>query len=108
MKNPVIKISILFAVFLSFSQFSFAKGRDAGLEKGQHRERPQRPAFSTLDLDGDGSVVLEEFKRQPIKRRSHEEIFGHIDADADGVISEQEFNSHKPPRRAKRDRNKSN
>lgn len=99
MTNKLLQFSLL-CIALCFSKQILAA--DDG--RGHHKKRPKRPAFTELDANDDGSVLLDEFKQHPIVQRSHEEIFGHIDADADGVISEQEFKSHKPPRRSKRDR----
>lgn len=61
--------------------------------------RPERPDFSSLDLDSDGVVTLAEFEQSNVPNNEHATIFGHIDADGDGQITEEEFTSHKPPRR---------
>jgi hypothetical protein len=66
---------------------------------GQDRQKHQRPQFSSLDLDGDGSVTFAEFEQSNVPNDDHATIFGHIDADGDGVITEAEFTSHKPPRK---------
>jgi Ca2+-binding EF-hand superfamily protein len=65
----------------------------------ENREPPQRPAFSDVDVNGDGIVTLEEFKEQKIRGGNHEEIFSHIDANQDQQITEDEFTNHKPPQR---------
>jgi hypothetical protein len=62
-------------------------------------DRPEPPQFSSLDLDGDGSVTYAEFQQSNVPNDDHETIFGHIDANGDGVLTEEEFTSHKPPRR---------
>lgn len=73
---------------------------DSDSEKGQNRgERRGPPAFTELDLNGDGSLTLAEFQEHQIPRGDHETIFNHIDADADGVVTEEEMKNHKPPRR---------
>jgi Ca2+-binding EF-hand superfamily protein len=81
-------------IAISISLSSHAK-ESGGKDKPQH----QRPQFSSLDLDSDGSVSFAEFEQSKIPNDDHATIFGHIDADGDGVITEQEFNSHKPPGR---------
>ena len=75
---------------------------DDDSEKGQERgERRGPPAFTELDLDGDGSLTLAEFQQHQIPRGDHETIFNHIDADSDGIITEEEMKNHKPPRRGR-------
>ena len=71
-------------------------------EQGQGQDRGERrgpPAFSELDLDGDGSLTLAEFQEHKIPRGDHETVFNHIDSDSDGIITEDEMSNHKPPRR---------
>ncbi|MCM2678529.1 EF-hand domain-containing protein [Echinimonas agarilytica] len=63
-----------------------------------HADKPERPTFSSLDVDGDGKMTLEEFSQHTIPHGKHERVFTHIDADADGVISKTEFDDHKPKR----------
>jgi len=68
---------------------------------GQHGrgERPQRPTFTSIDLNQDGEVNLEEFSQHEIPMGDHDTIFAEIDSNNDGFINEDEFDSHKPPRR---------
>jgi len=69
-------------------------------EQGQDRgERRGPPAFTELDLDGDGSLTLSEFQEHKIPRGDHETVFSHIDSDSDGIITEDEMTNHKPPGR---------
>tara|TARA_R110002153_G_scaffold174424_1_gene327614 strand:- start:3434 stop:3742 length:309 start_codon:yes stop_codon:yes gene_type:complete len=63
------------------------------------RDMPERPQFSALDLDGDGSVTYAEFEQSKVPNNEHATIFGHIDTDGDGALSEAEFTNHKPPSR---------
>jgi hypothetical protein len=94
--SKLFAIACLFAMSVSV----FAQSDDSRQKgKGKH----QRPQFFELDLNGDGQVLLAEFKQRPVHRVSHEQIFRHIDANGDGAISEQEFVEHKPPPRPKRD-----
>ena len=60
---------------------------------------PERPTFSSLDLNSDGEVSFEEFSSHDVPRGDHETIFGHIDTDSDGIITSDEFENHKPPQR---------
>ena len=60
---------------------------------------PNLPQFSTLDLDGDGSVTFAEFEQNKAPNNDHATILGHIDANGDGVLTEDELTNHKPPRR---------
>ena len=72
-------------------------------ERGQREMlRPERPQFSSLDLDEDGIVTYAEFEQSKVPNDDHAIIFGHIDADGDGEITEEEFTSHKPPERRSR------
>lgn len=71
-------------------------------QRGGGGDRPERPKFSSLDLDSDGSLTFEEFEQSEIPNNDHATIFGHIDADGDGVITEDEFTNHKPPQRRER------
>jgi hypothetical protein len=68
-------------------------------ERGEKGSKPKPPQFSSLDLDGDGSVTYAEFEQSKVPNNDHATIFGHIDANSDGVLTEQELTSHKPPRR---------
>ena len=93
------------ALTLSLAAASFA-GPEYGQSSQQYDQPPsdrkgphKRPKFSTLDLNGDGIVTLEEFKQHKIPRGDHLTVFNHIDGDGNGSISEDEFINHKPPRR---------
>jgi len=66
---------------------------------GKDISKHERPQFSSLDLDGDGSVTYAEFEQSKVPNNDQATIFGHIDADGDGVLTEEEYTSHKPPRR---------
>lgn len=61
-------------------------------------DRPQRPEFSSLDLNSDSEISFEEFSSHELPHGDHETIFNNIDTDGSGFISETEFTSHKPPR----------
>ncbi|HID29679.1 MAG TPA: hypothetical protein EYP19_06685 [Desulfobacterales bacterium] len=56
------------------------------------------PPFIELDLDANGVVTLEEFRRHEIPHGEHAELFSRIDANADGQLTKEEFASHEPPR----------
>jgi hypothetical protein len=32
----------------------------------QHRDRPRPPAFSSIDINGDGEIYMDEFSQQPL------------------------------------------
>jgi hypothetical protein len=75
-----------------------------------HENRTRKPpVFSTVDLDGNGSITLEEFKQYKLKHNRHQRTFNRIDSDGDQLISEQELKNHKPhhhkkdPRRQKQE-----
>lgn len=69
-------------------------------ERGENdMPKHERPEFSSLDLDSDGSVTYAEFEQSKVPNDDHTTIFGHIDANGDGVLTKEEFTSHKPPRR---------
>ena len=60
-------------------------------------ERPERPAFQFPDMDGDGSVSLEEFTTKQKERAAQR--FEHLDRDGDGLLSKEEM---RPGRRGPR------
>lgn len=93
--RTTICLTALLALCLS-SANAFAKGDSEGRGK-----RHKRPDFTTLDLNTDSVITLEEFSQHEIPRGDHETIFNHIDADGDGSITTQEFEDHKPPRKNK-------
>lgn len=84
--NIILGTVLVFgAVSLSFAQ-----------ENGQGGGRPERPDFSSVDLDSSGEIDFDEFSQQTLPG-DPQTIFDHIDADSNGTITEQEFNDHKPP-----------
>jgi Ca2+-binding EF-hand superfamily protein len=68
------------------------------MDQKQGKKPHKRPVFSDLDLDGNGSITLEEFKQHKVPHGRHEKAFGHIDSNGDSLISEEELTNHKPPR----------
>lgn len=62
---------------------------------GPDRQGP--PPFSELDLNGDGKLLLDEFKQHEIPHGKHAEVFKTIDADGDGVVTQAELENHRPP-----------
>ena len=62
-----------------------------------HGDRPERPSFSSIDVNGDGTIELDEFSMQKLPDGDHQTLFTHIDSNSDGLISEDEFKNHKPP-----------
>ena len=82
----------------------FAMNVSAGEEKGT---KGQMPAFSDIDLNGDGNVVEQEFNEFHAKRMAERAAEGHelknagkctfagVDADSDGAITPEEFEAHK-------------
>ena len=60
-------------------------------------DRRGPPPFSSLDLDKDGQLTLDEFKSHKIPHGEHAEVFNSIDTNGDGVITEAEYTSHRPP-----------
>lgn len=88
----LLALCCLIGMSLSLSAHAQERG-------GRDMPKHERPEFSALDLDGDGSVSYAEFEQSEVPNNEHATIFGHIDADGDGVFSEQEYTSHKPPGR---------
>jgi len=68
----------------------------------QNRDRQGPPAFSSIDINGDGEIDLDEFSQYPLPSGDHQTIFSHIDSDNDGVITSIEFKNHRPPAKQKR------
>ena len=94
MNNSIKLFSLCCVIGLTVSLSAHAQ------ERGQkNKSTHERPQFSALDLDGDGSVTLTEFEQSKLPSNEHATIFGHIDTNGDGVLTEEEFTSHKPPRR---------
>ena len=60
-------------------------------------DRRGPPPFSSLDLNKDGQLTLDEFKSHEIPRGDHAEVFNTIDVDGDGIITQTEYDSHRPP-----------
>ncbi|BDF95104.1 EF-hand domain-containing protein [Pseudoalteromonas sp. KAN5] len=85
-------IALLTTLCVGFTAHVDAKNRE---------NRPPRPDFSTIDVDGNGIIELSEFSAQelPPGVDDIEEVFNQIDTDQNGEISEEEFTSHKPPHR---------
>jgi hypothetical protein len=81
----------------------FAINLSAGEHKGK---QGHMPAFSDFDLDGDGTIVEQEFNEGHAKRMAERAAEGHelrnagkctfagIDADSSGAISPGEFKAH--------------
>jgi hypothetical protein len=59
---------------------------------------PERPAFASVDKNGDGSLSLEEFTQSmPEAMQARAEMaFTRIDADSDGKITEAEYAAATP------------
>ncbi|PKG96107.1 EF-hand domain-containing protein [Paraglaciecola sp. MB-3u-78] len=94
-KNGSVKLLTLCCLIgISLSLSVHAQDRGSN-DKPEH----ERPQFSSLDLDGDGTVTFAEFEKSEVPNDDYATIFGHIDANGDGVLTEAEFTSHKPPRR---------
>jgi Ca2+-binding EF-hand superfamily protein len=90
----LLALCCLIGISLSLSAHAQERG-------GKDMPRGERPQFSSLDLDGDGSVTYAEFEQSDVPNNEHATIFGHIDADGDGVLTEAEFTNHKPPSRSR-------
>lgn len=98
--SPTFKLTNLIAIFI-VSQFIVSSSALASPNNGQHNDRKGPPAFSTLDLNSDGSVTLEEFQQHSIPHGDHATVFNNIDANGDGTINQTELSEHKPPHRGK-------
>jgi len=59
---------------------------------------PQRPDFTTIDIDGNGVIDFTEFSEQPMPEDMLQTIFNDMDTDQNGEVTEDEFNNHKPPK----------
>ena len=94
----------LFSTSLIISSLLIIIMGQAHAKNGSHekRERPKRPAFTSIDLNQDGEVSFDEFSQHKIPKGDHETIFAIIDSNDDDVIDEGEFDNHKPARRNKR------
>lgn len=88
---------IISSLFIISMGQAYANGGSHG--KG---ERPQRPTFTSIDLNQDGEVSFDEFSQHEIPQGAHETIFEIIDSNNDDVIDEGELDNHKPTRRNKR------
>lgn len=95
---------LLIGLLCAFAPPSLAAKQD----QGPHHQRPE---FSDIDLNGDGSVDEAEFyeaRGQRIAERSSEgralknleqaPAFGEIDTDSSGTVSEAEFAQHQAQR----------
>lgn len=74
MKTKILMTAILASVVMT-----------AAAAQEQAPQRHERPAFSTLDTDGDGNVTLEEMQARGEAR------FAEVDTDGDGGLSEAEL-----------------
>lgn len=71
------------------------------------KKKGQMPAFSDFDLNGDGTIVEQEFNEGHAKRMAERAADGHelknagkctfagVDADSDGAVTPEEFKAHK-------------
>lgn len=82
-------------ILLSLAIFSQAQAKNDSDRRGP----PERPSFSSIDLDGNGEVSFDEFSSHEIPFGEHQTIFDHIDSDQNGSITQEEFENHKPPQR---------
>ena len=74
MKTKILMTAILASIVMT-----------AAAAQEQAPDRHERPAFSTLDTDGDGSVTLAEMQARGDAR------FAEVDTDGDGGLSEAEL-----------------
>lgn len=90
------------AILVALVSLTFASSITLAQGNNDH-ERPkrERPSFTSIDLNQDGMVELDEFEQHDIPFGDHQTVFDRIDSNADGVIDEEEFTSHKPPHRRK-------
>ena len=65
---------------------------------------PQRPDFTTIDIDGNGVIDFTEFSEQPMPEDMLQTIFNDMDTDQNGEVTEDEFNNHKPSKRKENQR----
>ena len=79
-----LKTSLLLAALASATVITTAEAR-GGPEGGMRGFGPGAIDFETLDLDGDGSVTLEELQGQGAAR------FAEADTDGDGALSADEL-----------------
>ena len=82
-KNVIVAVIL----FLGVTAQSYAQEKGPGAP----------PAFSSVDLDGNGEVNFEEFSQQKLPGGDPKEVFDSIDSNDDEIITEQEFIDHKPP-----------
>lgn len=83
------------------TSLSFAKDAPGGSGGPGKKERPNpEEVFTKLDIDADGNITLEEFKKGPKAQgdpAKAEEIFKKIDINSDGNVTIEEFKAHRPP-----------
>lgn len=101
---------------LSFSTMSHAakasnyndeNDKDSGNDACPYNhQRPNKPQYSTLDLNDDSSITLEEFQEHRLPHGDHQTVFTAIDINQDGLITQEEFENHRPPHRDKKRRDK--
>ncbi|MFT5814186.1 MAG: hypothetical protein ACI9VT_001946 [Psychroserpens sp.] len=67
----------------------------------KNRDRPRPPPFSSIDINGDGVIDMDEFSQKKLPNGDYQTIFSHIDSDNNSVISSTEFKNHRPPTKQK-------
>lgn len=85
-----IKANILISIALGLAVSSQVSAEDKQMP-------PPPPEFSSVDLNSDKSISVEEFSKQQLPPGMEADaMFSQMDSNSDGSVSEEEFANFKP------------
>lgn len=96
MKRNSIITGLVFVALTAGSLSAYAAGGPGGNRDGARGDGPQRPSFSELDANADGSITQEEFDGLAAQR------FATLDADGNGTVTVEELIAGREAQRAER------